>query len=153
MYFRNEKILFFYWIMLKSGRQARKRWRWWGRNYEFISVRKGNVRLSDNSFVSLSKFLDVKLLLKWVFKIYPYFCSAKNCILFYGMEVSRISSLFGSAWYNYMCVAGRCLHAGTWLLHCHTVCTTATALQLTQLNWFKTAENVVHISIVQLWCL
>lgn len=25
MYFRNEKILFFYWIMLKSGRQARKR--------------------------------------------------------------------------------------------------------------------------------
>lgn len=66
MYFRNEKILFFYWIMLKSGRQARKRWRWWGRNYEFISVRKGNVRLSDNSFVSLSKFLDVKLLLKYI---------------------------------------------------------------------------------------
>lgn len=76
MLLRSEKILFFYWKMLESGRQARKMWRRWGGNYEFISVRKGKIRLCDNSFVSLSKFLDVKFLLKCAFKIYPYFCCA-----------------------------------------------------------------------------
>lgn len=82
-FFRSEKTVFFCWVILKSGRQARKRWRWWGINYEFISVRKGKIRLSDNIFVSLSKYWDVKLLLKWVFKIYPHFCCA---LISYSME-------------------------------------------------------------------
>lgn len=74
VFFKSEKILFFCWKMLKIGRQARKRCRCWGGNCEFTSVSKGKIRLSDNSFFSLSNFLDVKLLLKWSFKIYSYFC-------------------------------------------------------------------------------
>lgn len=147
-FFRSEKTVFFYWIILKSGRQATKRWRWWGINYEFISVRKGKIRLSDNNFVSLSKYWDVKLLLKWVFKIYPHFCCA---LISYSTEwkfpepaVPPVSlELAGITTCVPVGSCGRKVFA----------CTRATALQLAEPGWFKTAENMVHVCIVQLWCL
>lgn len=135
-----------------EGKQ-KKRWRWWGGNYDFISVRKGKIRLCDDSFVSLSKYWDEKLLLKRAFKTYPNFCCA---LISYSMEWKFLESAVPPVSLGLpgitTCVRGLAWQEGACTRYGAAVCARATALQL-ELSWFKTAENLVPVHIVQLWCL
>lgn len=72
-YLRSEEILFFSGAILKSKKQERRKLRWWSGNDEFTSGRSGKIRLDDSSFVSFSRFSDVKLLLKWIVKMHQNF--------------------------------------------------------------------------------